>query len=136
MKIELTETETIHIMDALRERVNDLRDAHSINADAETADLANELEDLEHDLFEALNRPSGATGGWLSDRDDATDLMGQAPSQPDATLSFVQAGIDAREQVKGTSMANQRRQEQIKRMMKGTASPVTEDWNPNDPANW
>ena len=35
---------------------------------------------------------------------------------------FIQAGIDAREQLKA------------QRMMKGTASPI--DYNPNDPANW
>ena len=45
MKIELTETELIHIMDSLNERVKDLRDCD----DPESRDLANELEELEHD---------------------------------------------------------------------------------------
>ena len=49
MKIELSDTEITHIMDSLRERVNDLREDHSISGDIETADLANELEELEHD---------------------------------------------------------------------------------------
>lgn len=135
MKIELNETEITHIMDALRDRVNDLRDTHSIQGDMGIADLADELEDLEHDLFEAVNRPECATGGWLSDRDDATDLVGQTLSEPDAALSFVQAGIDAREQVKGTSMAAQRREQQIERMMKGTATPCHPDFM-NDPVDW
>ena len=135
MKIELNDIEIIHIMDALRERVNDLRESHSIGGLAEEADLADELEELEHDLFEALNRPPCATGGWVADRDDATDLMGQTLSEPDAALSFVQAGIDAREQVKGSSMAAQRREEQVKRMMKGTATPRDPDFM-NDPVDW
>jgi len=113
LKIELTETEIIHIMDSLRERVNDLRDTHSINGDVETADLADELEELEHDLFEAINRPEDPFSG--------------SPTV-DAALDMVQAGIDAREQVKASSMAAQRRNE---RMMQGTASPIS-----NDPIDW
>ena len=120
MKIELSDTEITHIMDSLRERVNDLREDHSISGDIETADLANELEELEHDLFEALNRRDG----W---GDGATDRF------PDAALDMVQAGIDAREQAKASSMAAERRAE---RMMRGTATPVIAEWNPNDPSNW
>ena len=63
MKIELTETEIIHIMDSLRMRVNDMRDEVTQWGGAETADLANELEELEHDLFEASARP----GDWTED---------------------------------------------------------------------
>ena len=110
MKIELSDTEITHIMDALRERVNDLRDAHSISGDIETADLANELEELEHDLFEAMSRPAVASGQlWADD--------------------MIQAGIDAREQVKASSMAAERRNE---RMMQGTVSPTIS----NDPIDW
>jgi hypothetical protein len=46
----------------------------------------------------------------------------------DAALDMMQAGIDAREQVKASSMAAERRNE---RMMKGTASPLS-----NDPIDW
>ena len=93
MKIELSETEIIHIMDALRERVNDLRDCD----DAETADLANELEELEHDLFEASAR-----------RDDWTEI-GEGFSFSVAEDQMIQAGIDAREQAKASSRAAERR---------------------------
>ena len=120
MKIELTETEIAHIMDALHHRANDLRAEHSASGDAETIDAAWELEEIEHDLLEAVNRRDD---GWDSD------------PVPSAALSFVQAGIDAREQVKGTSMAAQRRQEQVKRMMKGTATPCHPDFM-NDPVDW
>ena len=99
MKIELTETEIIHIMDSLRLRCQDLRDCD----DAETADLANELEELEHDLFEASAR-----------RDDWTEDV--EPTEIAEGFSFavaedhmIQAGIDAREQVKASSRAASRR---------------------------
>ena len=99
MKIELTETEIIHIMDSLRMRCQDLRDCD----DAETADLANELEELEHDLFEASAR-----------RDDWTEDV--EPTEIAEGFSFavaedhmIQAGIDAREQVKASSRAASRR---------------------------
>ncbi len=128
MKIELTETEIIHIMDSLRLRVQDLRDCD----DVEAADLANELEELEHDLFEALARP----GDWTEDV-EPTEIAEDA---------FVNAGIRAREMAKnhnaqtfgefevGSSKAADRRAE---RMMKGTASPVDDSsWHLNDPIDW
>tara|TARA_R100000808_G_C2097573_1_gene115761 strand:- start:34 stop:333 length:300 start_codon:yes stop_codon:yes gene_type:complete len=46
----------------------------------------------------------------------------------DAALDMVQAGIDAREQAKASSRAAERRNE---RMMKGTATPIS-----NDPIDW
>jgi len=118
MNIDLTETEIIHIMDSLRMRVNELRDEATQWGGKGLIDLANELEELEHDLFEVSARRDD---GWDND------------PVPSAALDMVQAGIDAREQTKASSMAADRRAE---RMMKGTASPVAEDWNPNDPVNW
>ena len=120
MKIELTETEITHIMDALDARVEDLRDTLALGADPMIEDEITELTELSMDLFEAANRRDG----W---GDGATDRF------PDAALDRVQAGIDAREQAKASSMAAERRTE---RMMKGTATPVVAEWNPNDPSNW
>ena len=99
MKIELTETEIIHIMDSLRLRVQDLRDCD----DAETADLANELEELEHDLFEASARP----GDWTEDLEPTEIAEGFSFSV--AEDDMIQAGIDAREQAKASSRAVERR---------------------------
>ena len=67
---------------------------------------------LSFDLFESLHRD---------------DDFGEG-SAPDAALEMIQAGIDAREQVKASSRAAERRNE---RMMKGTASPLS-----NDPIDW
>ena len=117
MKIELTETEITHIMDALDGRVEDLRDTLALGADPMIEDEIAELTELSMDLFEALNRPEDPFSG---------------SPVVDAALDMMQAGIDAREQVKASSMAAERRNE---RMMKGTASPVSRDFS-NDPIDW
>ena len=85
--IDLTDTELVHIMDSLRLRVADLRESPF---GPELDDLANELEEIEHDLFEAFNR-----------QDDGWDASAEA--------QFIDAGIDAREQQKATSRAAVRR---------------------------
>ena len=115
MKIELTETEITHIMDALDARIEDLTDCLATVGDPEIEDEIGALTELCMDLFEAVNRRDG----W---GDGATDRF------PDAALDMVQAGIDAREQTKASSRAAERRAE---RMMQGTASPIA-----NDPIDW
>ena len=73
--------------------------------------------DLDTDLREALNR-----------RDDGWDAAGAAVAED----TFIQAGIDAREQIKETSRAQTRREKaQNDRMMKGTATCLL-----NDPLDW
>ena len=114
MKIELTETEITHIMDALDGRVEDLRDTLALGADPMIEDEIAELTELSMDLFEALNRPEDPFSG---------------SPVVDAALGFIQAGIDAREQAKASSRAADRRNE---RMMRGTATPVIS----NDPIDW
>jgi len=129
MKIELTETEIIHIMDSLRLRVQDLRDCD----DAETVDLANELEELEHDLFEA----SARRDDWAEDL-DPTDLDGRTFSV--AESDFIDHGIRAREMQKHTSMAASRRTMRFTRSdTDETTSEVKNHdlWErPNDPTKW
>ena len=117
MKIELTETEITHIMDALDARIDDLTDSLATVGDPEIEDEIDALTELSMDLFEAMNRPEDPFSG---------------SPVVDAALDMVQAGIDAREEVKASSMAANRRNE---RMMKGTASPVSRDFS-NDPIDW
>ena len=117
MKIELTETEITHIMDALDARIEDLTDCLATVGDPEIEDEIDALTELCMDLFEAVNRPEDPFSG---------------SPVVDAALDMVQAGIDAREEVKATSRAAERRNE---RMMKGTASPVSRDFS-NDPIDW
>ena len=113
MKIELNETELTHILDALSERINDLTDCLATVGDPEIEDEIAALEELSFDLFESLHRD---------------DDFGEG-SAPDAALEMIQAGIDAREQVKASSMAAERRNE---RLMKGTVTGMIS----NDPIDW
>ena len=114
MKIELTETEITHIMDALDARIKDLTDTLAMAGDPMIEDEIAELTELSMDLFEALNRPEDPFSG---------------SPVVDAALDMMQAGIDAREQAKASSRAADRRNE---RMMRGTATPVVS----NDPIDW
>ena len=113
MKIELDETELTHILDALRNRINELHyAAEGAPVEPVIEDEIAALEELSFDLFESLHR----------DDDFRNDAV------PDAAAEFIQAGIDAREKVKAARRATHRRNE---RMMAGTASPVS-----NDPIDW
>ncbi len=113
MKIELDETEITHILDALSERINDLTDTLAMAGDPEIEDEIAALEELSFDLFESLHRDDGFGEG----------------SEPDAALEMFQAGIDAREQMKASSRAAERRNE---RLMKGTVTGMIS----NDPIDW
>ena len=113
MKIELEERELEIVLDALDERIASLSEIPELAAaNPMIADQIAELEELQCDLLESLHR----------DDDFGND------AGPDAAAEFIQAGIDAREQVKASSRAAERRNE---RMMAGTASPVS-----NDPIDW
>ena len=107
LNIRVTERELDLIMDLLHEA------GDRVDADGQPAI------ELCHDLMEQSGRAAeddGFSGSLVTD----------------AALDMIQAGIDAREQVKASSMAADRRNE---RMMKGTASPVTRDFS-NDPIDW
>ncbi len=135
LKIELTETEIIHIMDSLRMRVQDLRDCD----DAETADLANELEELEHDLFEASARRDDPD--WVLDREPTEIAEGFSFSVTEN--DFIDAGMQAREQMKANSMAAARRTMRFGEFT--VEKSITEErseqqrvdvWDDSDPTNW
>ena len=131
MKIELSETEIIHIMDSLRMRCQDLRDCD----DAETADLANELEELEHDLFEALARP----GDWTEDLEPTEIEEGRTFTV--AESDFIDHGIRAREMQKATSMAADRRIQRFGEFSVETPDGRSDQqkvdvWDANGPKNW
>ncbi len=113
MKIELNDTEITHIMDALDARIEDLKTAAMFGDANEIEDEIAELTELSMDLFEAMSRRDD---DWNND------------SVPSAALDMMQAGIEAREQVKASSRAAERR---VERMMQGTASPLA-----NDPIDW
>jgi len=131
LKIELTETEITHIMDALDARIKDLTDTLAMAGDPMIEDEIAELTDLNMDLFEAIGRRDD---GW----DDPAPPVASGQLWAD---DMIQAGIDAREQVKASSMAAQRREQQIKdmserktlaeRLSQGTTATLA-----NDPIDW
>ena len=83
--------------------------------------------DLDMDLREAFNRRHD---GW-----DATCAAAAEDTQnhtfTQTEQDFIQAGIDAREQLKETSRAATRREEQMAEMLKGTTATLA-----NHPADW
>jgi hypothetical protein len=118
LKIELDERELEIMLDAIHVRMTDLEKMLAMASRAlnsEISDQLCELEDLSNDLREMLRRDDD---GWDRDND----------AVPDAAAEFIQAGIDAREQVKASSRAEARHNE---RMMAGTASGAA-----NDPIDW
>ena len=116
MKIELDKRELEIMLDALDARIADLEKSvvmASGNLNPEISDQIAELGELQCDLFESLHR----------DDDFRNDAV------PDAAAEFIQAGIDAREEVKASSRAAERRNE---RLMKGTVTGMIS----NDPIDW
>ena len=136
MKIELTETEIIHIMDSLRLRVQDLRNRARQRSCAETADLANELEELEHDLFEA----SARRDDWTEDLEPTE--IGEELFELSAEAQMIQAGINARAQVKASSRAAERRRQafgefDVSKPDRQLSETQRFDlWDDRDPKNW
>ena len=103
LNIRVTERELDLIMDLLHEA------GDRVDADG------NPAIELCHDLMEQSGRAA---------EDDGFSGLAVV----DAALDMMQAGIDAREQVKASSMAAERRNE---RMMKGTTGTLA-----NDPIDW
>ena len=103
LNIRVTERELDLIMDLLHEA------GDRVDADGQPAI------EICHDLMEQSGRAA---------EDDGFSGLAVV----DAALDMMQAGIDAREQTKASSRAAERRNE---RMMKGTASPLS-----NDPIDW
>ena len=99
MKIELTETEIIMILDAIGQRIDDLNDELTLSGDPETQDQISALADLDMDLREQT---------W--NRDDEA-LAGRTFSV--AEDDFINMGANAREQAKLNS-----------KLMMGTQSGV------------
>ena len=104
LNIRVTERELDLIMDLLHEA------GDRVDADGQPAI------EICHDLMEQSGRAA---------EDDGFSGLAVV----DAALDMMQAGIDAREQVKASSRAAERRNE---RMMRGTATPVVS----NDPIDW
>jgi hypothetical protein len=125
MKIDLTETEIIHLMDALDARIEDLDDTLKFGDDPTIQDQIGEMRDLATDLFEAVSR---------QDDDWGPDVEINAETQ------MFNAGVEAREKMKATSRAAQRRALNFDSAEDTDRSEVQEHdvWAKpiNDPVDW
>ena len=143
MNIDLTDREIELLMGALGTNIETIKRRHN-PADAMIADLINELFELETDLREALHRQDD---GW----GDPVDFA----AKHDAETQMFNAGVEAREKMKATSRAADRRALKfvppgsIQGMKADRPAPqpqerseaqkhdvFAEEWNPNDPKNW
>ena len=129
MKIELTDREINLLMTALGTHIGALEN-HPNAHEPQLTELITELFELETDMREALHRQNDGWGD-LPPAQEHKEASLEGHTFTVGADDFIQAGMDAREQQKATSRAQNRRNE---RMMAGTASPV--DWNPSDPGNW
>ena len=135
INVQLTTAEVEILIELLHARSQELLEDSTMTGVIETADLSEQMTELADDLREQAFR-----GDW---RNDAV---------PDAAMQMVQAGIDAREQVKELSKGRSQQQavdvwqavadaevnaenEKMVKLMQGTASPCDADFM-NDPLNW
>ena len=120
LTLRVTEREAEMIMDALHI-------VATAGGDRRGHDIV-ELNELHDDLFEQVARPDE----WTDDVEPTEIAEGFSFSVTEN--DFIQAGINAREKMKASSRAANRR---TARMMKGTATPVDTDmWPLNDPVDW
>ena len=125
MNIDLTETEIIHIMDALDARIEDLSDTLTFGDDPMIQDQIGEMRDLATDLFEAVSRQDD---GWGID------------AEVNAETQMFNAGVEAREKMKATSRAADRRALNFDSAEVTARSEAQEhdvwDKPANDPVDW
>jgi hypothetical protein len=135
MKIELTETEILHIMDALDARIEDLGNTVTFGDDPMIQDQIGEMRDLATDLFEAISRQDDGWDSAPTELEGFTfTVRGEELVKPwkvnhdrhIAETQMFNAGVDAREKTKATSRAARRRQSMSARMMAGTITSMIE----------
>ena len=148
MNIDLTDREIHLLMTALGSHIGTL-ERHPNASDPMIAELISELFDLETDLREALHRQDD---GW-SDPDDPDLLMdpvdfaakhdtGVNHDRHIAETQMFNAGVEAREKMKATSRAAERRtlnfagRDESKRSEMQDVDVFGDTWNPDDPKNW
>jgi hypothetical protein len=139
MNIDLTDREIELLMGALGARIGTL-EQHPDASNPQLAELITELFELETDLREAVNRQDD---GW-GDPDDPDLFMDPVDfaAKHDAETEMFNAGVEAREQTKGTSRAAGRRALNFSSRTDDDRSEVQKHdvfddaWNPDDPRNW
>ena len=129
MKIDLTDREIELLMGCIGTNIETIRRRHD-PTDPMVAELIEELFELETDMREALHRKGD---GW-GDPDDPGLVI------CDAETRMFDAGVEAREKMKASSRAAERRALNFSAREDGDRSEVQDHdvWikPPNDPVDW
>jgi hypothetical protein len=120
LTIKLTEREIDLLHQCISTNIETVKRRHPVTGS--TADLIQELGELSDDLLEQLHR-----------RDDSLEGKTFTVAEDD----MIQRGMDAREKMKATSRAADRRNFNMKRCDPRLSKTQTHDvWDDNDPKNW
>jgi hypothetical protein len=120
LTIKLTEREIDLLHQCISTNMETVKRRHDVTGS--TADLLQELGELSDDLLEQLHR-----------RDDSLEGKTFTVAEDD----MIQRGMDAREKMKATSRAADRRNFNMKRRDPRLSKTQTHDvWDDNDPKNW
>ena len=126
MNIDLTDREIELLMGCIGTNIETIKRRHN-PTDPMIAELIEELFELETDLREALHRQDD---GW-GDPDDPGLVI------CDAETRMFNAGVEARERMKATSRAAERRALNfVGQSDDDTEAQGVDGWNPDDPKNW
>ena len=145
MKIDLTDREIELLMDCLGTNIETIKQRHTV--EGAVAELIEELFELETDLREALHRKDD---GWGDPEDPDlhmdpvefaakhdTDLV-ICDAEINAETQMFNAGVKAREKMKATSRAADRRALKFAGRDDDDRSETqqVDVWDANDPKNW
>ena len=137
MNIDLTDREIELLMMCVGTNIETIKRRRDA-AEPMNTDLIEELFELETDLREAVNRQDD---GWGDPGDlvicDAEIKTGVDIDKHIAATQMFNAGVEAREKMKATSRACERRNFNLKGPDPKLSKTQTHDvWDANDPKNW
>ena len=104
MKVELTDRDIQLLLECISTNINTIKRRHS-DRNSMVAELLNELEDLSVDLLEA----SAQRLDWDDPEDPDPISIAVCDTEINAETQMFNAGVEAREQLKASSRAAERR---------------------------
>ena len=132
--VKLTEREIDLLLQCIGTNIETVKRRHPMTGS--TADLVQELAEMDMDIREQAFR--GDSDGWNDpeDSDLFMDLVDPAVKH-DAETQMFNAGVEAREKMKASSRAQDRRNFNLKGTDKKLSAQQQVDvWDANDPRNW
>jgi len=128
MNMDLTDREIELLMGCIGTNIETIKRRHD-PTDPMVAELIEELFELETDMREALHRKGD---GWGAPEDPGLVIC-------DAETRLFNAGVEARERMKATSRAAERRTLNFAGQSDDDNRSEVQNvdiWDPNDPTNW